>query len=101
MDKRNAIRIAKKFIKSVPAEYKVRKAFLFGSFAKGNAHEDSDVDVALVLSGRFDTFDMRVNLMRIRRNVDLAIEPHPIAEKEFNNRNPLASEILRYGIPLM
>ena len=100
MDKRKAISIAKKFVNILPGEYKVRKAFLFGSFAKGNAHKDSDVDVALILSGSFNTFDMRIKLMRIRRDVDLTIEPHPIAENEFNNSNPLVCEILKYGIPL-
>jgi predicted nucleotidyltransferase len=101
MDKRKAISIAKRFVKKLPVEYKVKKAFLFGSFAKGNAHKYSDVDVAVVISGHFDTFDMRTNLMRIRRNVDLIIEPHPIEEREFNDSNPLASEILKYGIPLI
>lgn len=101
MDKRKALSIAKKFVNNLPVDYKVKKAFLFGSFAKGNAHKDSDVDVALILSGRFNTFDMRIKLMNIRRDVDIIIEPHPIAEKEFNNANPLACEILKYGIPLI
>lgn len=100
MDKRRAISLAERFVRKLPVEYKVKKAFLFGSFAKGSAHKYSDIDVAVVLSGRFDTFDMRVNLMRLRRDVDVVIEPHPISEKEFNTANPLANEILKYGIPL-
>lgn len=100
MDKRGAISLAEAFVNSLPKEYKVKKAFLFGSFAKGNAHKHSDVDVAVILSMPFDSFDMRVNLMRFRRDIDLVIEPHPIREKEFNSSNPLASEILKYGIPL-
>lgn len=100
MDKRKALSIAKKFVKSLPVEYRVKKAFLFGSFARGNAHADSDIDVAVVLPGTFDDFDMTVDLMRIGRKIDSGIEPHPIEEKEFKEGSALVSEILKYGIQL-
>jgi hypothetical protein len=31
--------------------------------------------------------------MRLRRNFDLRIEPHPIAKKDFSDSNPFAKEI--------
>jgi uncharacterized protein len=38
--------------------------------------------------------------MKIRRDIDLRIEPHAFLKKDFNENNPLAHEILKYGIPL-
>jgi uncharacterized protein len=101
MDKRKALSLAKRFIKSLPDDYKPMQAFLFGSFAKGSAHKYSDVDVALVFPKTFDVFDMRILLMGFRRSIDVSIEPHPIEEDDFNKSNPLAYEIMKFGIPLI
>lgn len=101
MDKRAALEIAKRFITLLPAKYAAKQAFLFGSYARETAHEYSDIDVALILPRYSNAFDARVALMKISRKIDLRIEPHPIKEKEFNNSNPLACEILKYGIPLI
>jgi hypothetical protein len=40
---------------------------------------------------------MQVELMRLRRNIDSRIEPHPFRESEFEISNPIVSEILKYG----
>jgi hypothetical protein len=40
---------------------------------------------------------MQVELMRLRRNIDSRIEPHPFRESEFDISNPIASEIIKYG----
>ncbi|MEX2233428.1 MAG: nucleotidyltransferase domain-containing protein [Cyclobacteriaceae bacterium] len=100
MDKKTALEIAGRFIKSLPERYAAKQAFLFGSYAKETAHEYSDIDIALVLQRYSNAYDVRVALMKLSRKIDLRIEPHPIKEKEFNYSNPLASEILKYGIPL-
>ena len=100
MDKRKALSLAKKYVADIHLQFKVKEAFLFGSFARGNYHEDSDIDIALVLKGTFDAFDMRVKLMKSRWDIDVRIEPHPIAEKEFNSDDSLSFEVLKYGIPI-
>ncbi len=100
MDKRTALSLTKRFVKVAQEKYKIKKAFLFGSFAKGIAHEDSDIDVAIILPGRFDIFETRLALMKLRWDLDYSIEPHPIPEKDFNKSNMLANEILKYGIPI-
>lgn len=100
MDKSTALEIARRFIRSLPERYSAKQAFLFGSYARETAHEHSDIDVALVLPKYSNAFDVRVALMKLSRRIDLRIEPHPIKENEFNDSNPLASEILKYGIPL-
>jgi len=38
--------------------------------------------------------------MRLRRKIDLRIEPHPIKEQDFNVVNPFAFEIEKTGIEI-
>jgi hypothetical protein len=40
------------------------------------------------------------NLMRLRRNFDLRIEPHPITEEDFKSGNPFAEEIKK-GVKIL
>ncbi len=100
MDKRGALKIAKRFLKTLPKEYAARKAYLFGSYAKGTAHKDSDIDIALVLTKCDNIFDARIGLMQLSRKIDLSIEPHPMSESDFEEGNSLIEEIKKYGILL-
>jgi predicted nucleotidyltransferase len=57
--------------------------YLFGSFARGTADKDSDIDLFVVSSDWTDNIiDDTMLLMRARRKVDLLIEPHPIRPEE-------------------
>ena len=70
---------------------------LYGSYAKGNAREDSDVDVAIVvntLSG--DYFSTIPLLWKIRREVDDRIEPVLIDKN--HDESGFLSEIMKKGI---
>lgn len=72
---------------------------LFGSHAKGNAREDSDVDVAIVveaISGDF--FSTRPLLWKIRREVDDRIEPVLIERK--HDKSGFLSEIRKTGVTI-
>lgn len=100
MDKRGALKIAKHFLRELPQKYSAKKAYLFGSYAKGTTHKDSDIDIALIFTNCENLFDTRVGLMQISRKIDLSIEPHPMAEEDFEEGNSLAEEIKKYGIPL-
>lgn len=67
---------------------KVDAIYLFGSFAKGNAGQDSDIDLLVVSSDWTDNIiEDTMLLMRARRKVDLRIEPHPIRPEEMED-NP-------------
>ena len=94
------IKKAKQFLQLLPAGLQVKKSYLFGSFAKETQKEESDIDIALVLGNMSDFFDTQRLLRQIRRKIDLRIEPHPIAEDQFNAQNPLAVEIQKTGIEL-
>jgi predicted nucleotidyltransferase len=76
------------------------KAYLFGSYAKGNADINSDMDIAIIFEDFPDSFDMQVQLMKLRRKFDTRIEPHPFRRKDFNISNPMANEILKTGIEI-
>lgn len=95
------IETAKRYIHSIPQNLELKKAFLFGSYANGNAHLDSDIDIAVVIGRMDDFFSVQMQLMRLRRSIDLRIEPHPIWEGDFNIQNPFAYEIQQSGIELM
>jgi len=43
----------------------------------------------------------KIRLKPLRWNIDLRIEPMPIKLEDFTEDNPLASEILKNGIPLI
>ena len=78
------------------------KAYLFGSYLKGTAHRDSDIDIAIVSPdlGEF-RFENQMILMRLTWDIDTRIEPHPFLPEEFTPENPDAAEILKTGISLI
>ena len=100
MVNQSIIETAKQFARLIPSNLMVKKSYLFGSYAKGLEQEESDIDIAIVLGNMPDFFYTQMELMRVRRKVDLRIEPHPISENEFNTTNPFALEIQKTGIEL-
>ena len=51
MDKREIIEVIKKYIFFLKEnKFSVQKVYIFGSYAKGNMHDDSDIDLAIILS---------------------------------------------------
>ncbi len=72
--------------------------YLFGSYADGEANKWSDVDIA-ILTRRFigDCFDFKFILMKIAREFDVNLEPHPFIVDEFTEDNPLAYEVMKTG----
>lgn len=80
--------------------YPVEKIYLFGSQAKGTAHRDSDIDVA-VISEKFNRNEDKnwIFLSKAKMDVDLRIEPHGFTVEEFNNKeDPMVHEIRTTGV---
>lgn len=78
----------------------VSKVILFGSYAKGRANPDSDIDIVIV-SAQFgqDTAEEMMLLRKIALKVDSHIEPVPLSPEDLNdNYSTFAQEIKRYGI---
>lgn len=97
MDKRDALKIASQFGYVVKTKYDFVKIILFGSYAKGNYTDESDIDIAIVMRDYQSTLDVQRDLMRLRRKIDSRIEPHPFRENDFEINNPLVNEIMKYG----
>lgn len=100
MDKKEALKVATQYANQVKSKYDFIKVVLFGSYVKGNYHKESDIDIAIILKDFSKLNDVQLDLMRLRRKVDSRIEPHPIREKDFNVNNPIASEIIKYGLDI-
>jgi|ERR1035437_5611781 predicted nucleotidyltransferase len=96
MDKTDVLNIAQRFASAVGSKYNYVKIILFGSYAKGNFNEDSDIDIAVVFKDYSNLIDMQLELMRLRRKIDSRIEPHLFRESEFEPSNPMVSEIIKY-----
>ncbi|MCX6150397.1 MAG: nucleotidyltransferase domain-containing protein [Ignavibacteriales bacterium] len=102
MDQKEAIRIAREFLSFLIQQgYKIREAFLFGSFAANKFNDDRDIDIAIVIEELTNGYDELINLMKLRRKINLKIEPHPFDYNDFNESNPFTCEILRTGIKLV
>jgi predicted nucleotidyltransferase len=98
---KSAIGKVDKFARMVEQQgISVSKIILFGSYAKGETHADSDIDVAVVSTqfGR-DAAEEMMMLRKIALKVDSHIEPVPLTPEDLNdNFSTLAQEIRRYGI---
>src|ERR1035437_5926915 len=97
MDKADAVNIAQRYAGAVKANYDYSRIILFGSYAKGNYNDDSDIDIAVVFKDYSNLIDMQLELMRLRRKIDSRIEPHPFREREFELSNPMVNDIIKFG----
>ncbi len=80
----------------------IKEAILFGSYARGNYQEWSDIDIALVS----DIFGgNRINdkdkIRKITLSISSEIEVIPFSPDDFNLQNPFVKEILKTGISLV
>ena len=82
---------------------RVEKAVLYGSYASGNIHSGSDLDLAII-SPDFgkDRFEEGKILLRMAWRVDPRIEPIPISSESYKNDTwvPLIYEIKKKGIEI-
>jgi predicted nucleotidyltransferase len=100
MDKREAIIMAQNYVNNVSKKYELAQAFVFGSYARGNYRSDSDIDVAVVLKNVPNLFDAQIDLLHLRKDGDLQIEPHTFRDTDFNTDDPFVNEILQASLKL-
>ncbi len=100
MDKNDAIRISKNYLQRLQdSDISFVEAWLFGSYAKGNYDDNSDIDIAIVLGNNIEqSFDTEVKLMIIRQDEETLIEPHAFSKEEFNTGLPIVKQIIDHGI---
>ena len=96
MDKRTVVGIAKKYKRAVVNAIGPAKVYLFGSYSKGCARPDSDIDIAVIVPNiNGDYYSTAAHLWRITMDVNTLIEPILIEE---DHPSPLYEDILQTGI---
>lgn len=76
----------------------IQRVFLFGSWAKGEAHKWSDIDLCII-SPKFKSFSQALDYLWPKRiiNKDAHIEPVGYSPKDFVDESPLVWEIKKTG----
>jgi len=74
------------------------KVMMYGSYSKGNATSDSDIDVAVIVPTYGDRkMELSQGLWHDTRNVSFLIEPVLMAE---DCPSPLYDDVMRTGIAI-
>ncbi len=83
---------------------RLKKIILYGSYARGEAKEDSDIDLAVVLEGDVipgEEIDRMVGIItEINLKYSVLISVYPVSEEDYAKVNsPLLINLRREGIP--
>ena len=96
MDKSYVIDCVRLLAEKARQTLDVRQIILFGSYAKGNATDESDIDIAVITGSPVaDWLEASAELYRISGSIDLALEPH-LMDTE-NDRSGFLEEIMKTG----
>ena len=92
-----ALELVRKFKKVIAPRFDERtEVYMFGSYSKGYANPDSDIDVAIIVPTYGDRkFEISKNLWRDVREVSFLIEPVLMAEDRWS---PLYDDVIRTGV---
>jgi len=93
-------RIIKRYVKELKKNnIPIDEMILFGSYAKGNYNEYSDIDL-LIVSPIFkgDRIEDRDKIRKITLKVSSEIEVLPCSREEFKEKNPFIKDIIKTGI---
>lgn len=99
---RNALKLLREAASRIAESgIRIERAFLFGSFARGQARKWSDIDVAFV-SPDYRPSDPKqwARIATICQKIDVRMEPVVYHPNDFPNKDPLAAVIRRTGISL-
>ena len=98
MDKEQAIKLVQSYKQAILPLYKDAKVYLYGSYSKGTAHPDSDIDVAIVVPKiSKDWFSVVPPLWTKARKISSLIEP---VIMETNEHSPLYDDVIKTGISI-
>jgi len=96
MDKSEVIEKLKKYAILVQTILTPKKIILFGSYARGNPHEYSDIDVAIIVDEiDGDLLEIETALFKLRRDIDFFIEP--VLLEEGNDPSGFLEYITKHG----
>ena len=93
-------KIVYEYISDVNKHIRIDKAYLYGSYAKGNYNEHSDLDIA-IFSDEFkdQSFVDAVSFLFsiARKYKDICIEPVAFTTSDLYEYNPFVKEIVETG----
>jgi predicted nucleotidyltransferase len=93
-----------KFYRSAKQLFPIKKILLYGSYAKGQATENSDIDVAVVVdeTDHSKRIEITSRLFHAAFDIDAAIEPKCIFWDEYLNHDKasILSEIISKAIEI-
>ena len=96
MDKEQALGIVREYKMAIADMFDSAKVYLYGSYSKGNPHQESDIDVAVVVPQLHDDWlKLSTRLWVIAPKVHYLIEPVLMEE---NEPSPLYRDVMRTGI---
>ena len=96
MDQEQALSIVKDYKKAISHLFDAATVYLYGSYSKGNARPESDIDVAVIVPKlNNDWLKLSTRLWMIAPKVNLLIEP---VLMEANEPSPLYDDVMRTGI---
>ena len=98
---RESNKIVKRFINLIINKFNLKKVIIFGSFARGDYHKGSDLD--LIIVGEFkERFIDRIGKIIELNDSDLGIDAMVYTEEEFQKmikeRRPFIEQALEEGI---
>jgi predicted nucleotidyltransferase len=86
----------KRFVEKLASHIDIKKVYLFGSVARNDFNEGSDIDLAIIGDFKERFLDRSDKILEM---TDLPIEPLCYTEKEFEEMerkgNPFVNEILK------
>jgi predicted nucleotidyltransferase len=93
---RSVVETVKEYADAIRVRFPVKRVILYGSFARGSQRPESDIDVAVVLtSPPPNMLEAEAELFRMRRDIDLRIEPTIVEEEP--DLSGFYEDISRYG----
>lgn len=104
MQQDKALRIARGYIKKLKKNnLPIKKAYLFGSYARNQQNKYSDIDICLVVDNYRSDKVTRIwhNAMLLQDNEnEIYIEPFIFTKKDFSIQNPLPGVVMKEGVRL-
>jgi len=96
LDKATVMSMSRRYASEVERYLQPQAVILFGSHAKGTAHADSDIDIAVILNGfTGDYLETSKQLYRLRRNISADIEP--VLLDSSHDESGFVAEVFRTG----
>ncbi len=96
MDKEQALNLVRQYKQSISGMFDTSKVYMFGSYSKGTANNESDIDVAVVIPElKGEWFSIVPKLWSATRSISTLIDPVLLDE---SHPSPLYDDVMRYGI---